>query len=79
MAQFLIEALLICLIGGLLGIATGYAAAELMSRVSGWNAVVAPYAVGAALGCSVAIGLFFGIWPARRASRMAPIDALRFE
>ena len=79
MAQFLIEALLICLIGGLLGIATGYGAAELLTRVSGWNAVVAPYAVGAALGCSVVIGLFFGIWPARRASRMAPIDALRFE
>lgn len=79
MAQFLVEALLICLIGGLLGIATGYGAAELMTRVSDWDSVVAPYAVGAALGCSVAIGLFFGIWPARRASRMAPIDALRFE
>ena len=79
MAQFLIEALLICLIGGLLGIATGYGASELLTRVSGWDAVVAPYAVGAALGCSVVIGLFFGIWPARRASRMAPIDALRFE
>ena len=79
MAQFLIEALLICLLGGLLGIATGYGAAELMTRISGWNTVVAPYAVGAALGCSVVIGVFFGIWPARRASRMAPIDALRFE
>jgi putative ABC transport system permease protein len=79
MAQFLIEALTLCLAGGLIGVAFGYASAELVTRLSGWTAVVAPEAVGLALACSAGIGLLFGLLPARRASRMSPIDALRFE
>ena len=77
--QFLVEALFLCVLGGLLGVAAGYGAAEMMSRVAEWDAVVAPAAVAAALAFSAGIGLFFGIWPARRAALMDPIDALRYE
>ena len=79
MTQFLMEALILCVLGGLLGVGAGYGTAGLMTRVAGWDAVVAPSVVGASLGFSAMIGLFFGMWPARRASRMNPIDALRFE
>jgi putative ABC transport system permease protein len=79
MTQFLVEALVLCVLGGMLGVGVGYGAAELMTRVAGWDASVAPGAVAAALGFSAAVGLFFGVWPARRASILDPIDALRYE
>ena len=79
MTQFLVEALFLCVLGGFLGVAVGYGAAEMMTRIAEWETVVAPQAVAVALGFSAAIGLFFGIWPARRASVLAPIDALRYE
>ncbi len=77
--QFLIEALVLCVLGGTLGVLTGAGGAELITRVAEWNTAVAPGAVATALGFSAAIGLFFGIWPARRASLLDPIDALRYE
>jgi len=77
--QFLVEALFLCTLGGLLGVGAGYGAAEIMTRVQGWETAVAPEAVVAALVFSAAVGLFFGIWPARRASLLDPIDALRYE
>ncbi len=79
MTQFLVEALFLCVLGGFLGVAVGYGAAEMMTRIADWETVVAPQAVAVALGFSAAIGLFFGIWPARRASVLDPIDALRHE
>ena len=79
MIQFLVEALFLCVLGGLLGVVVGYGAAELMTRVAEWETVVAPQAVAVALAFSAGIGLFFGIWPARRASMLDPIDALRYE
>jgi putative ABC transport system permease protein len=79
MAQFLIEALILCVLGGFIGVAVGYISADLLARMSGWATVVEPAAVAVALGCSAAVGLFFGLLPARRASRMSPIEALRFE
>ena len=66
-------------LGGFLGVAAGYGAANLMTRIAKWDTAVAPEAVAAAIGFSAAVGLFFGIWPARRAALLDPIDALRYE
>ena len=77
--QFLIEALVLCFIGGVLGIAAGVGGAKALSVFAEWDTRVAMGSVYAALGFSVAIGLFFGIWPAQRAARLSPIEALRYE
>jgi putative ABC transport system permease protein len=79
MTQFLVEALFLCVLGGLLGVASGYAAAEAITRIAEWDTSVSPQAVMAAIGFSAAVGLFFGIWPARRAAILDPIVALRYE
>jgi putative ABC transport system permease protein len=79
MTQFLVEALFLCILGGLLGVGAGYGAASLIRNVAGWQAAVAPQAVVAAIAFSAAVGLFFGMWPARRAAILDPIDALRYE
>ena len=77
--QFLVEALALCLVGGILGIALGTGAAVALAKLAGWNTLVSPMAVAVAFAFSAAIGLFFGIWPARRASLLDPIVALRYE
>jgi putative ABC transport system permease protein len=77
--QFLIEALTLCLLGGVLGIILGIGTAVLLSRVMQWNTLISPTAVGIAFAFSAAVGLFFGIWPARRAAKLDPIVALRYE
>jgi putative ABC transport system permease protein len=79
MLQFLVEALALCLIGGLIGIALGTGAAMALSRWMQWNTLISPEAVAVAFGFSAMVGLFFGIWPARRAARLDPIEALRYE
>jgi putative ABC transport system permease protein len=77
--QFMVEALALCLTGGMFGILLGTGAAMALSRFMQWNTLVDPTAVAVAFGFSALVGLFFGIWPARRAARLDPITALRYE
>jgi putative ABC transport system permease protein len=77
--QFLIESLFLCILGGLLGVAAGIGSAEFMTRMQEWETVVSPAAVATALAFSAGVGLFFGMWPAQRAAKLDPIDALRYE
>jgi putative ABC transport system permease protein len=79
MFQFLIESLVLCLAGGALGISLGWGASTVLSREFGWNTLVDPTAVGVAFAFSALVGLFFGLWPARRAANLNTIDALRYE
>jgi putative ABC transport system permease protein len=79
MMQFLIEALTLCLLGGIIGILLGIGTAILLAKVMQWNTLISPMAIAIAFVFSAAVGLFFGIWPARRASRLDPIVALRYE
>jgi putative ABC transport system permease protein len=79
MMQFLIEALTLCLLGGLLGVLLGVGTAVLLAKVMHWNTLISPMAVAVAFAFSAAVGLFFGIWPARRAAKLDPITALRYE
>lgn len=77
--QFLIEALVLCIVGGVVGLALGVGGAYALKHFQNWNTAVAPTAVVLAMGFSIFVGVFFGIWPARRASRLEPITALRYE
>jgi putative ABC transport system permease protein len=79
LAQFLLEAMVLCLIGGLAGVAVGWGASELFARINGWAMEVTPMSVAVAVGFSAVVGVFFGVWPARRAARLDPIEALRYE
>ena len=79
MMQFLIEAMVLCLLGGGIGVLLGTGISVLMTEVVGWQMVVSPAAIIIAFSFSAAIGLFFGIWPARKAARLDPIEALRYE
>lgn len=79
LTQFLIEALLLCLIGGLLGVFLGWGASMLLSLLAGMTMKVAPWLVLVSMGFSLLIGLFFGYYPARKAANSNPIEALRFE
>jgi len=77
--QFLIEAIVIGVTGGLMGIGLGIGAAYTISAVADWNTVISLSSILVAFGFSVAIGLFFGIYPAQKAALLDPIDALRYE
>ncbi|HEX8702385.1 MAG TPA: FtsX-like permease family protein, partial [Myxococcaceae bacterium] len=77
--QFLIESMVLCLAGGAIGLLLGVGGAYALQKLAGWNVAVAPGAVVVAFAFSGGVGVFFGIWPARRAAEMAPIEALRYE
>jgi len=79
LVQFLAEALTLSAVGGAIGIAVGFVAAFALTMLLDWPTRTSAGAVGLAFGISAAIGIFFGFYPARRASRLDPIDALRTE
>jgi putative ABC transport system permease protein len=77
--QFLIEAVVISLVGGAVGIGVGYGASELIGRANQWTTLIPPDAVATAVLFSAVVGIFFGFYPARKAAGLDPIEALRFE
>ncbi len=79
MMQFLIEAVTLSVVGGCLGILVGILGARVTTAVAGWPTIISSDIVVAAFAFSVAVGLFFGLYPANKASRLKPIDALRYE
>ncbi|MBT8481415.1 MAG: FtsX-like permease family protein, partial [Myxococcales bacterium] len=77
--QFLVESTVMSVLGGLIGVALGYAGAQILARFTGWATLVSPQTVLIALGFATAIGVFFGWWPSRKAAALDPIEALRYE
>ena len=77
--QFLIEALVLCVTGGVIGILLGVGAAVGLARLMHWNTLISPMSIVVAFIFSAGVGLFFGIWPARKAASLDPIQALRYE
>jgi len=77
--QFLIEALVLAVTGGAIGILVGVGGSSLISLFAGWSTLISPGAIFLAFGFSAAVGIFFGFYPARKASRLDPIEALRYE
>jgi putative ABC transport system permease protein len=77
--QFLFEAITISVVGGLIGVLIGVGCSKLVAIKAGWPIVVSPESIALAFGVAGFVGIFFGFYPARKASRLDPIDALRYE
>jgi putative ABC transport system permease protein len=77
LVQFIIESIVLCLLGGLIGIILGYGGAMLIARLAKWPPLVSWWTIVVAFIFSMAVGLFFGIYPANQASKLDPIEALR--
>ena len=79
LTQFLVESVVMSLLGGLVGLGLGYGGAALLGHFTGWATATPPSAVAIAVGFSAAVGVFFGFYPAKKAAALNPIQALRFE
>src|SRR5687767_14120321 len=79
LGQFLVEAVTLSLIGGLVGVALGIGASMAIAQLAGWRILISPQAVVLAVAFAFVIGVFFGFYPARKAARLNPVEALRFE
>jgi putative ABC transport system permease protein len=77
--QFLVETIVLTLSGGVIGIVLGILLARIVTRFSQWPTIVSSWSLFVAFGISAIVGLVFGIYPARKASNMDPIEALRYE
>jgi len=77
--QFLVESVTLCVLGGVIGMLLGIVAARLLARLAGWQTFVTWESLVLAFGFSAGVGLLFGLWPARSAARLDPIEALRHE
>jgi len=79
LGQFLVEAVTLSLIGGLVGVLIGVSASYAIAQFAGWRILLSPQSVALAVAFAFAIGVFFGYYPARKAARLHPVEALRFE
>ncbi len=77
--QFLIEAVIVSIFGGIIGILIGSGAAIMLGKFTGWSIYVSPFAIMLSFGFSAIVGIVFGFWPAKKASMLEPIEALRYE
>ena len=79
LAQFLVEAVMVSLIGGIIGVLLGYSISEIITLYAGWKTIVETWTIALAFGVAAGVGIGFGYYPARQAALLNPIDALRYE
>jgi putative ABC transport system permease protein len=79
LTQFLVEALVLSLLGGITGIILGVVGSNIISAIAKWPTFITAFSIILSFGFSIAIGVFFGFYPARKAAMLNPIDALRYE
>ena len=79
LAQFLVEAVMVSLLGGIIGVVLGFSLTKIMTLNADWKTIVQPWTIALAFGVAAGVGIGFGYYPARQAALLSPIDALRYE